>query len=44
MRVKVGCCGFPLAKAEYYRWFPVVEIQQTFYNPPRTRESRRPIA
>ncbi len=35
--IKVGCCGFPLPRAEYYRRFPVVEIQQTFYNPPRVQ-------
>ena len=35
MAVKVGCCGFPIRRAEYYRRFPVVEIQQTFYNLPR---------
>ena len=25
MTVKVGCCGFPMAKAEFYRRFPVVD-------------------
>jgi len=35
MAVTVGCCGFPMKRAEYYRQFPVVEIQQTFYNLPR---------
>ncbi len=35
MVVKVGCCGFPMKRAEYYRRFPLVEIQQTFYNLPR---------
>ncbi len=33
--IKVGCCGFPKAKKEYYTRFPVVEVQQTFYHPPR---------
>ncbi len=33
--LKVGCCGFPLAKPEYAALFPVVEVQQTFYQPPR---------
>lgn len=33
--IKVGCCGFPTAKDEYYRHFPVAEVQQTFYQPPR---------
>jgi len=41
MDVRVGCCGFPMAKAEYYRRFPVVEIQQSFYNLPRIRTAER---
>ncbi|HID95580.1 MAG TPA: DUF72 domain-containing protein, partial [Candidatus Latescibacteria bacterium] len=35
MDVKVGCCGFPRSKGEYYSRFKVVEIQKTFYNPPK---------
>lgn len=30
-----------MAKAEYYRRFPVVEIQQTFYNMPRIHTAER---
>ncbi len=41
MAVKVGCCGFPMGKAEYYRRFPVVEIQQSFYNLPRIQTAER---
>jgi uncharacterized protein YecE (DUF72 family) len=41
MDIRVGCCGFPMAKAEYYRRFPVVEIQQTFYNMPRIHTAER---
>ena len=33
--VRIGCCGFRMARAEYFRRFPVVEVQQTFYQPPR---------
>lgn len=33
--IKVGCCGFPCARGAYFRRFPVVEVQQTFYQPPR---------
>jgi uncharacterized protein YecE (DUF72 family) len=33
--VKVGCCGFPIGRKNYYRHFPCVEIQQTFYHPPK---------
>ncbi len=39
--IKVGCCGFPIPRAEYYRRFPVVEIQQTFYNLPRVQTAVR---
>jgi len=35
MKVRVGCCGFPMARQAYYRQFPVVEVQQTFYQPPQ---------
>lgn len=39
--VKVGCCGFPLPRAEYYRQFHLVEVQQTFYNLPRVQTAVR---
>jgi uncharacterized protein YecE (DUF72 family) len=32
--LKIGCCGSSLSKTEYARLFPVVEVQQTFYQPP----------
>ena len=35
MNVKIGCCGFPVAKEKYFGNFGVVEIEQTFYQPPR---------
>src|SRR5215212_4405134 len=34
MTVKLGMFGFTIAAATYYRQFPVVEVQQTFYDPP----------
>jgi uncharacterized protein YecE (DUF72 family) len=34
-QVRVGCCGFPMARGRYFERFPVVEVQQTFYEPPR---------
>jgi len=34
--IKVGCCGFPEARTLYYRHYSVVEIQQTFYQLPRS--------
>jgi len=30
-RVKVGCCGFPVGRQDYFSQFRVVEVQQTFY-------------
>jgi uncharacterized protein YecE (DUF72 family) len=32
---KIGTCGFGLAKAKYALSFQCVEVQQTFYQPPR---------
>jgi uncharacterized protein YecE (DUF72 family) len=33
--VRVGCCGFALAHASYFSTFRLIEVQQTFYQPPR---------
>lgn len=33
--VRVGLCGFTVGAAEYARRFAVVEVQQTFYDPPQ---------
>lgn len=41
MGLKVGCCGFPGKRQDYARRFPVVEVQQTFYQPPRPETARR---
>jgi uncharacterized protein YecE (DUF72 family) len=35
--VKVGTCGFGLKKKDYARAFSCVEVQQTFYQPPRIK-------
>lgn len=35
--IKVGLCGFTMGSREYFETFPVVEIQQTFYDPPAPR-------
>lgn len=32
--VRIGCCGFALGQSAYYRHFSLVEVQQTFYQPP----------
>lgn len=41
MPVKVGCCGFPVRRDLYFRHFPCVEVQQTFYQPPEERTLRK---
>jgi uncharacterized protein YecE (DUF72 family) len=39
--IKVGCCGFPKGKKKYFEQFKLVEIQQTFYNPPLTGTAQK---
>ncbi len=39
--IKLGCCGFPIAKGKYYRQFKAVEIQKTFYQPPKPETAQR---
>ncbi|HUR92656.1 MAG TPA: DUF72 domain-containing protein [Gemmatimonadaceae bacterium] len=34
MTMKLGMCGFTIGAAAYMKQFPVVEVQQTFYDPP----------
>lgn len=33
--IQIGCCGFPVARQKYFDTFKVVELQQTFYQPPQ---------
>jgi len=33
--LRIGLCGFTMAMGSYARHFPVVEVQSTFYQPPR---------
>lgn len=40
-KVWVGCCGWPEARAKYYQHFAVVELQDTFYQPPSPELARR---
>ncbi|MDB4941151.1 MAG: hypothetical protein JWP97_685 [Labilithrix sp.] len=42
--VRVGLCGFTIAIADYPVHFPVVEVQQTFYEPPADATMQRWIA
>jgi len=39
--IKVGCCGFAGGRKKYFEKFDVVEIQQTFYKPPRIQTVRK---
>ena len=34
MNLKLGMCGFTIGARAYYKRFTVVEVQQTFYDPP----------
>ncbi len=39
--IKIGCCGFPVAKARYFQTFSVVELQKTFYQLPLLRTAQK---
>jgi uncharacterized protein YecE (DUF72 family) len=39
--LKIGTCGFPLARSEYYERFSTVEIQRTFCQPPTLKTALR---
>jgi uncharacterized protein YecE (DUF72 family) len=41
MDIRVGCCGFPRARSEYYKVFRAVEVQQTFYRPPSLKTAEK---
>jgi uncharacterized protein YecE (DUF72 family) len=41
MITKIGCCGFPITKEKYCQHFHVVELQQTFYQPPQLKTAKR---
>ena len=34
MPIHIGCCGFATSRKKYYQEYDVVELQDTFYNPP----------
>jgi uncharacterized protein YecE (DUF72 family) len=42
--IKVGLCGFTMAMTSYSETFPVVEVQQTFYDPPVDQVLERWVA
>jgi uncharacterized protein YecE (DUF72 family) len=39
MDIKIGCCGFSVARKKYFETFDVVELQQTFYQLPTVKTS-----
>jgi uncharacterized protein YecE (DUF72 family) len=39
--IKIGLCGFTIGASRYFERFPVVEVQQTFYEPPSTATMMR---
>jgi uncharacterized protein YecE (DUF72 family) len=39
--IKVGCCGFAKGRKDYFSHFELVEIQQTFYKPPKLETALR---
>ncbi|MFA6092201.1 MAG: DUF72 domain-containing protein [Elusimicrobiota bacterium] len=40
MELQVGCCGFPVAQASYFRRFSTVELSEPFYNLPRLETAK----
>jgi uncharacterized protein YecE (DUF72 family) len=39
--IEVGCCGYPVSRRKYFSKFRMVEIQTTFYHPPRLEVAER---
>ncbi|MBI4677857.1 MAG: DUF72 domain-containing protein [Elusimicrobia bacterium] len=39
--VRIGCCGFPVSRQRYYEAFRVVEVDSSFYQPPRQATAER---
>ncbi len=39
--IKVGCCGFTVSKKIYFKYLSLVEIQQTFYQPPKLETAKK---
>ena len=41
MSLRLGLCGWTIGQAEYFRRWQVLEVQQTFYEPPKNAVLRR---
>ncbi len=39
--MKIGCCGFSKGRKTYFANFDLVEIQKTFYKPPKASKAQR---
>lgn len=39
--IRVGTCGFCMRQAAFFRTFPLIEIQKTFYQPPQVTTAER---
>lgn len=40
-QIKIGTCGFPVAQKKYYKEFPCIEINSTFYQIPPIKTATR---
>jgi len=41
VKIKIGCCGFPVGMKKYFQAFRLVEIQKTFYQLPGVRTAQK---
>jgi uncharacterized protein YecE (DUF72 family) len=39
--IRVGCCGFPGGMEKYFKKFKLVEVQKTFYKPPKIETAEK---
>ncbi len=39
--IKVGCCGFSVSKKKYFGSLSLVEVQRTFYRPPKPETAEK---
>lgn len=37
VKIKIGCCGYPVSRSEYYKHFNCIEINITFYQLPEMK-------
>jgi len=39
--IRVGCCGFAAARQRYFKTLSLVEVQQTFHDPPQVKTAEK---